>query len=67
MINLNYMTDHMLYQIFKIILSMFLKKHGKQTYGRKQSATDTFKTTSKSVIQKTAEETGDLIETNRKH
>ena len=40
---------------------MFLKKHGKQTYGRKQSATDTFKTTSKSVIQKTAEETGDLI------
>ena len=28
MINLNYQMDHILYQIFKIILSIFKKKHG---------------------------------------
>ena len=26
MINLNYLMDHILYQIFKIVLSIFLKK-----------------------------------------
>ena len=32
MINANYLTDHILYQIFKIILSIvYLKKHGKNT------------------------------------
>ena len=31
MINLNYLTDHILYQIFKIILSIFKKKHGEKT------------------------------------
>ena len=31
MINLNYQMDHILYQIFKIILSIFLKKHGENT------------------------------------
>ena len=28
MINLNYLMDHILYQIFKIILSNILKNHG---------------------------------------
>ena len=28
MMNLNYQMDLILYQIFKIILSIFLKKHG---------------------------------------
>ena len=28
MINLNYQMDHILYQIFRIILSIFQKKHG---------------------------------------
>ena len=28
MINLNYQMDLILYQIFKIILSIFVKKHG---------------------------------------
>ena len=31
MINLNYLMDHILYQIFKIILSIFLKKHEEKT------------------------------------
>ena len=31
MINVNYQRDHVLYQIFKIILSIFKKKHGKNT------------------------------------
>ena len=31
MINLNYQMDGILYQIFKIILSVFLKKHGEST------------------------------------
>ena len=29
--NLNYSMDHILYQIFKIILNIYLKKHGKKT------------------------------------
>ena len=30
MINLNYLMDHILYQIFKIILNIFKKKHGEK-------------------------------------
>ena len=29
-INLNYLMDHVLYQIFKTILSIFKKKHGEK-------------------------------------
>ena len=29
--NLNYVTDHILYQIFKIILNIFKKKQGEKT------------------------------------
>ena len=29
--NLNYLMDHILYQIFKIILNMYQKKHGEKT------------------------------------
>ena len=29
--NLNYLMDHMLYQMFKIILNISLKKHGEKT------------------------------------
>ena len=31
MTHLNYLTDHILYQIFKIILSTIKKKHGEKT------------------------------------
>ena len=31
MINLNYLTDHILYQIFKIIWLYLKKKHGEKT------------------------------------
>ena len=31
MINLNYLTDRVLYQIFKITVSIFPKKHGEKT------------------------------------
>ena len=30
MVNLNYVTDHILYQILKVILSKFKKKHGEE-------------------------------------
>ena len=30
-ISLNYQTDHILYQIFKMFSSIFKKKHGKNT------------------------------------
>ena len=29
--NLNYLMDHILYQIFKISLKIYLKKHGEKT------------------------------------
>ena len=29
--NLNYLMDHLFYQIFKIILNIFKKKHGENT------------------------------------
>ena len=50
MMNLNYLMDHILYQIFKIISNTFLKKHGEninkpsvQTYVNKIENRITFK------------------------
>lgn len=54
--------DTFLFQIFSIIMrTFFLGKYGQRVHDQAKKATYAFENTSKKVVQKTTEATGDLI------
>ena len=68
MMNLNYQMDHILYQIFKTILSIFKKKHGEdidkpsvETYVNKIENRVTFKTKNEYSLELLTPETMKLL------
>ena len=68
MMNLNYQMDHILYQIFKTILSIFKKKHGEdidkpsvETYVNKIENRVTFKTKNEYSLELLTPETIKLL------
>ena len=70
--NLNYLMDHILYQIFKIILSIFKKKRGEETdnssieiYGNKIKNRITFKIKTRYYLELLTPETIKLLGNNR--